>query len=41
MLLEWLRDKPQAPADVASREKVVRDLFEGAPIELPEHDAKR
>jgi hypothetical protein len=40
MLVEWLRDKPHAPAGATAREKVVRDLFdvikEGPLIDLPE-----
>jgi hypothetical protein len=39
MLLEWLSDKPHAPADPAAREKAVRDLFEvieeGPPSSCP------
>jgi hypothetical protein len=41
MLIEWLSDKPHAPADPAAREKAVRDLFEvieeGPPVDLAEH----
>jgi hypothetical protein len=45
MLIEWLRDKPHAPADATGREKVVRDLFdvieEGPPVELPERSPEQ
>ena len=45
MLLEWLSDKPHAPADLAAREKAVHDLFEvieeGPPVEPPEHSPEQ
>jgi hypothetical protein len=45
ILVEWLRNKPHAPADATAREKVVRDLFdvieEGPPIDLPEHSPEQ
>jgi hypothetical protein len=43
MLLDWLRNKPHAPATEADRKKAARDLLDvgkGPPIELPERGTK-
>lgn len=43
MLLEWLRNKPHAPATEADRKKAARDLLDvskGSAIELSEHGTK-
>ena len=44
VLLDWLRNKPHAPATEVDRKKAVRDLLDvskGPPIELPEHGTKQ